>query len=439
MDQLPIYPSQFSDRHNYSGSEIWVNEIHLILTFDSKLDQARLRKALRLLMDAEPLLGCCFVRNWLKPYWQRLPEHELDSASLLEVVDVALDSAIEEQSDIFFRDQIDLFKGPQIKALLLKEKSTDRLIIKIQHLMCDAGGFKNLLNLLSDIYTKLGDQPDLRPAANTGSRSLHQIYRRFSFRELIRIFYHGCLQFSALSFPPKVEKYTTNWDRSGNLGYVFKRFPKERVLEVKQYAQEKGVTINDLFVSALLRATVKQLNLNGRGWLRLPGTVDLRRYIPGGRTEGLCQVSSLYTINIRADQCTKPDEALAIVKRQMDHYKRNYIGLGFFLVYWLGTRPYPFAIFERIMRWGSKIGKWLGNTSIGLTNLGLIDHENNNFGPSMLLSAEMTCPGSIPPLMLCALSGFGETLTLNAGTYDSSIQKETIKELFDLVDKELTQ
>lgn len=304
--------------------------------------------------------------------------------------------------------------------------------------MCDAGGFKELLNSLSDIYTKLGDQPEFTPSINNGSRSLYQIYSRFSFKDLIRIFYYGCVQFAALSFPPKVEKYPSDWNRSGKLCYVFKRFPKERFLQIRQYAQKKGVTINDLFVSALLRAIVKQLNLKNRGWLRLMGTVDLRRYLPGRRTEGLCQVSSLYSINIKASQCANHDKALSVVKKQMDQYKSNFIGIGLFLFYWICTKPYPFSVFNWMIRLGTKLGKWIGTSSLGFTNLGLIDNRTNNFGQSLLLSAEMTCPGSIPPVFICALSGFEETLTLNAGIYNSSIQKSSIKELFDLVDTELT-
>ncbi len=432
------YPSQFSDRHNYSFSEMWINEIHLILSFDGKLDQNRLRKSLRLLLDAEPLLGSCFIKHWLNPFWERLPEHELDSAVLLEIVDATDESEIEKLSDIFFRDLIDLTKGPQIKALLLCDQERDRLILKIQHLMCDAGGFKELLNLLSDIYTKLGDLPEIRPSINNGSRSLHQIYSRFSIKALFRIFWHGCVQFSPFLFLPKVTKYSSSWNKDGTFGYVFKRFPKERFLEIKNYARQKGVTINDLFACSLLRAMAKQLNVNNRGWLRLVGTVDLRRYLPGRKTDGLCQVSSLYTINIKASQCTTQDKTLAAVKKQMDHFKRNFIGLGLFLVYWIITKPYPFSIFNWGMRLGTKVGKWIGTSSLGFTNLGLIDNSTNNFGPRNLLSAEMTCPGSVPPAFLCALSGFGETLTLNAGIYNSSIPKNSIKELFDLVDQELT-
>lgn len=438
MNNLSKYPSQFSDRHNYTGSELWINELHLILKFDGKLDQNRLKKSLRLLIDAEPLLGSCFVKHWLKPYWKRLPEHELNSATLLDVVDAADESTKKDQSDIFFRNHIDLTKGPQIKALLISGEKIDRLILKIQHLMCDAGGFKSLLNLFSDIYSKLGDNPEYTPATNTGSRSLCQIYSRFSFKDLLRIFWQGCIQLSIFSFPSKVEKYSSNWNRTGKLCYVFKRFPKERFLKIKHYAQQKGVTINDLFTCALLRAMVKQLNLNNRGWLRLAGTVDLRRYLPGQKAEALCQASSAYAIKIKTEQCNKHDDTLAIVKKQMDHYKKNFIGLGLLLIYWISTKPYPFFFFNRAGRLISKIGKWIGTTSLGFTNLGLIDNKTNNFGSIPLLSAEMTSPGSIPPMFICALSSFNETLTLNAGIFETSIPKEKIEELFDLVDQELT-
>jgi NRPS condensation-like uncharacterized protein len=391
-----------------------------------------------LLLDAEPLLGCRFVKHWLKPYWKRLPEHELNSATLLDVVDAADESTKEDQSDMFFREHIVLTKGPQIKSLLISGKKVDRLILKIQHLMCDAGGFKSLLNLYSDIYSKLGDNPEYTPATNKGSRSLCQVYSRFSFKDLLRIFWQGCIQLSILSFPFRVEKYSSNWNRTGKLCYVFKRFPKERLLKIKHYAQQKGVTLNDLFVCALLRAMVKQLNLNNRGWLRLAGTVDLRRYLPGQKTEALCQASGAYAIKIKTEQCNRHDDTLAIVKKQMDHYKKNFIGLGFFLIYWIITKPYPFFFFSRTGHLISKIGKWIGAMSIGFTNLGLIDNKTNNFGSIPLLSAEMTCPGSIPPMFICALSGFDEALTLNAGIFETSIAKEKIEELFDLIDQELT-
>ncbi len=74
-----------------------------------------------------------------------------NSSILLEIINVD-EASKKEESDNFFRNHIDLTKGPQIKALLICGEQKDRLILKVHHLMCDAGGFKSLLNLLSDIY-----------------------------------------------------------------------------------------------------------------------------------------------------------------------------------------------------------------------------------------------------------------------------------------------
>ncbi|MCP4351577.1 MAG: hypothetical protein GY795_39435, partial [Desulfobacterales bacterium] len=410
MNTLKKYRSQFSDRHNYVfGSATYINEIHLILDFEGKIDQNRMKKALRLLLDAEPLLGCRFVKHWLKPCWYRLPEHELDSAALLEVAETD-ESVKEVESNAFFRTFIELEQGPQIKALLISGGKEERLILKIQHLMCDAGGFKTLLNLLFKIYGNLVENPEYTPVQNNGSRSLRQVYSRFAFLDLLRIFWRGIIEYLILSYPFKCLKYPANRNNTGNLSYIFKRFPAARVSKINNYARQKGVTINDLFSSALLRAMVRQFNLS-KGWLRLIGTVDLRRYLPERKAEGLCMVTGAYALNIKAEQCNKDSDTLKIVKKQTDIYKMNFIGLGFFLIYWLSTRPYPFFLLERIVPLFIRIGQWIGYASIGFTNLGLIDADTGSFNSIRLLSAEMTCPGSIPPMFLCALSGFNGTLT----------------------------
>ncbi|MCW5201655.1 MAG: condensation domain-containing protein [Candidatus Electrothrix communis] len=436
MTTLQEFPSQFSDRHNYACSDIWINEIHLILDFDGKLDQERLRTALRLLLDAEPLLGCRFVKHWLKPSWKRLPEDELDSATLLEIVDVN-ESSKHDESDQFFRNVINLTHGPQIKSLLLCSQHNDQLILKIQHLTCDAGGLKSLVNLLFDIYGKLGEHPAYTPVTNTGSRSLHQVYGRFAYLDLLRIAVRGMKEVLMLSFPAQCITYPANRNQDGKLCYVLKRFSAERVVTIKEYARQHGVTINDLFACALLRAMVKQLGVKNTGWLRLVGTVDLRRYLRGGKTEGLCQMSGAYAITIPVGHCHQDCDTLSIITEKMDDYKQHDIGLGFFLIYWLSTRLYPFFLFNRGGRVFTKMGQWLDNISLGFTNLGVIDIQTHHCPSLHVVSAEMLCPGVVPPNFICALSGFKGMLTLNAGVFDSSIPKEKIEELFTLVEQEL--
>ncbi len=76
-------PVRFSDRINFTGGEVYVPEIHLILDFEGTVEKKRLHRSLRLLLDAEPVIGCRFVDHWRKPYWMRLSDEEFDGAKLM--------------------------------------------------------------------------------------------------------------------------------------------------------------------------------------------------------------------------------------------------------------------------------------------------------------------------------------------------------------------
>ena len=49
------------------------NMIQVEMAFSHRLDPRRLKKAMALATDAEPILGCRFVYHRNRPYWQRLP------------------------------------------------------------------------------------------------------------------------------------------------------------------------------------------------------------------------------------------------------------------------------------------------------------------------------------------------------------------------------
>src|SRR5947207_15718588 len=46
-------------------------QVHCVLAFDRHLDERRLARALRLALDAEPVLGCRFVPGVLRSHWLR--------------------------------------------------------------------------------------------------------------------------------------------------------------------------------------------------------------------------------------------------------------------------------------------------------------------------------------------------------------------------------
>ncbi|WP_160328949.1 hypothetical protein [Syntrophomonas wolfei] len=46
-------------------------QIQAVITFDQHLDTEVLKAAVMLSLDAEPVLGCRFVEDEKRPYWQR--------------------------------------------------------------------------------------------------------------------------------------------------------------------------------------------------------------------------------------------------------------------------------------------------------------------------------------------------------------------------------
>ncbi|MFO7697154.1 MAG: hypothetical protein R6X16_08355, partial [Anaerolineae bacterium] len=58
--------------------------LHLVARVDGHLDQPRLRQALRLSLDAQPVLGCHLEMDDAGWFWQRCPDP--DAFGLLEVM-----------------------------------------------------------------------------------------------------------------------------------------------------------------------------------------------------------------------------------------------------------------------------------------------------------------------------------------------------------------
>ncbi len=436
MPPFEKIPMVFSDKVNAASAVVYVPEIHWVLDFDGALDKIRLKRALRLLLDAEPVLGCRLRERWVRPFWHRLPAAELDAAKIFRELHGEV-NRLEDAARTFYGTPVNAARGPQVRALLLHRSEGDRLIIKINHCTCDAGGFKEVLYRLAGIYRSLAQDPDYIPEPRTGPRGLWQVYRRFSLPQLLAIYFKGMGQILRLMWPPQSFQYPSGKRAEGPLLYTFKHFSRERVAEISAYARQHGATINDLIVTAVVRAMTRQTGWQGKGSLRLVGTVDLRRHLPQGRTGALCQVSGMYSVYLGKTLEKNYEETLRRVKAIIDKDKSRYFGLGMFLNMIFMFNPLPYFLFKTGLGAFWRLGLWDGNLPPGLTNLGRVDPLAANFESPNLTSAVMTIPATNPPWFGTGLSGFAGTLTFSAGFYPTAISAEKIKAFFALLDEEL--
>jgi NRPS condensation-like uncharacterized protein len=409
-------------------SVFFVPRIHMLIDFEGELDRDRLAKALRLCLDAEPVMGCRFVPRWIRPYWERLSKGDLDSGQLLQTG---------QDTDAFLSGDFDEKQGPQLRALLAPGERGERLVLKVNHQVADAGGVKELGYLLAGFYRKLRDDPGFRPEPNLGSRSLRQVYRRFLPRHFFGLLGRSIREQWGNLKPYKSMNLPAGTNASGVPVYVFKHFSKKRLEAQGSLLAEHNTTLNDIMVTAMLRALVAHSNWDAKSALRLTGTVDLRRYLPGRRGQAVCNLSSFFFVNLGYQLGSSFDETLLMVKKQIDKLKADHFGLGFIFGSYLNTLLYPYALARILMR---KIFLRLqrsGNMSMGMTNMGSIDDHLLDFGAPRVSSAMLITPANQPPMLVSGFSGFRDSLSFSLGIHESSLARARVEELFETVDREL--
>ena len=143
--------------------------LHVVISLDGPVEEARLARAVRLLLDAEPVLGCRFVPSTWRPFWQR--RDDLDHVPLCR----RIDSPPSAELGTLLADPVDPLRDPLVRLTILRGQ-TDTLWLRISHLAADGAGARDCAHLLAAIYSALAADPEFRPMPNLdGRRSLRQV------------------------------------------------------------------------------------------------------------------------------------------------------------------------------------------------------------------------------------------------------------------------
>jgi len=431
MKDIPDrFPARLMDGYSDHQSQLSETMIQLEMEFAESLDAKRLAKAIDLTLDAEPVLGCRFVDNTYKPYFERLDVNKRPAF---------FPANSQDEYEKFKSNSIDHRTGPQINVCLWQSTDGDRLLLKVAHQVADAAGVKDIAAILSGIYRQLSDAPDYLPSPNIREqRSLREVMKHVPLRAYPRIFWTSLRSTLTDYLPPPIHAlYTSNGPREP-LTYVSCLIPSDRVSKLVQYGHSHEATINDVIMTAAFRALADTGNRKKGSHITMSTTIDLRRYIPSGRAPAVANLSYLLIFwpNIGAEPLQGFDATLEKVANITRYGKAHFFGLDLVfnilnpicktMHYAVGKNIYR-SFFELLLK-RKKSTHWFSNT-------GPIDIESVTFGipPSR---AHIMPPVIYPPApFMFSLSGYNGTLTLAAGTYPT--QKETIEKFFNAILKEL--
>ncbi|HEY7386956.1 MAG TPA: hypothetical protein VH640_00480, partial [Bryobacteraceae bacterium] len=123
-------PAVALDRLMYVNRLCYDPQLHYVLKLEGRLDEARVRRAVRLAMDAEPVFGCRYVPR-KKPFWER--RNDLDSLPLCEVVET---TEVQRELERFAARPSDATRDPLVEIRIVRGAS-DSLCLKVSHVPAD--------------------------------------------------------------------------------------------------------------------------------------------------------------------------------------------------------------------------------------------------------------------------------------------------------------
>lgn len=396
------------------------HQLHCVIHFDTHMDESCLRKAVDMSTDAFPILRSKFVeKSYFKfPYWE---DCYFTSENIVKMIKTEnIEKTIEKLIVAKTRENF----GPQIMINIIRSSKSDSLCIIMNHMVSDGVGFKEYLYMLSLIYSHLKNNADYVLDIKMGSRSTSQIFKKINILDKIKI----------LLTSTKLSKYDSGviFPLEGdkrNPFILIRKIPREKVLLIKNCAKTNKATINDALLSAYIRALYKVLKINH---LALPCPVNLRRYLPDGKSEGICNLTSNMVCEIEYEIGETYEETLLKVKKSMDSEKDNFSCLKGPLIIEMifGVLPYKTA--------KQAIIKIFNNPTIAMTNIGIIDKKKLVFD-GLNIKDTFIC-GSIKykPYFQIAITTFDDEITLSINFCGTESDKTKIIEFLSIFENELT-
>ena len=420
------FAAELMDQAEYLDRIESNQQIQAVMVLDGRIDRELLARAVRLTLDAEPIMGCRFVER-LRPYWQR--RQDLDHLELVSVAECATESDASDALMEFLTAAGDPRHVPLVRVKVLRADS-DTISVKVDHIAADTGGTRDYLYLLCDTYNRLVEDPGYRPLPNAaGDRSLNQVLGRFSLTEKARSLRHG--------FPPR-PAWGFPWKGGGQGDYSFaiRRMPEESFRALEAYGKGHQATINDCLLAAYYRAFFEIAGTPPGTGCTVLVPIDLRRNLPEETAGAICNLSGqLYPVI-----AMKRGEGFAgtveRVRDAMGVFKAHMPGIGAAIGVAAVVSP-GVRVASRF--YGSMIAAALrsGRCNPYLSNMGRLSPERLDFAGAPVKDAYLVSPLMSPPGFLVGASSFADRLTLTIGYAGAGENRETVERLLDLLEKDL--
>ncbi len=432
-----LLPTNGHDIYNYVARYGMSNlQIQAVMKLDGKLDFNKLNRAVKLSVDAEPVLKSRFVED-ITPYWA-----PLDNINIVKFCTIVETDDSDKAIQDFIESSVDLDNDPMLSVKLIRTTDKDVIALKINHTCCDGTGVKEYLQLLADIYSSL-DQEESKFVAIpriAGRKDQDRMLNTLGITNPDSAFMPGSdIYHPTWLFP---------WEQSGsNISCMsVGRLPTGYINQIREYSKSKGATLNDYILAACYRA-MNQIKQPVYGLpMEFPITIDLRRYLPDRKTMAIRNFSGSVNTKLAMEADEHFSETLQRISIMMKEIKQGYPGLQSAL----GLERLENISFADVLAYYRTVMDtkriqefcplYCGDKCVPtLSNIGYVSDSLIKFGDRTVIDAYILPPVIRAPGLLLIAGTYNSVLTLAAGYYKSTVSSDNVDKLIDIIKQELIE
>lgn len=201
-------------------------------------------------------------------------------------------------------------------------------------------------------------------------------------------------------------------------------------------ARGRGVSLNDVIVTAFLRALFETADAEPGILHSIFIPVDLRRYLPRKRTFALCNMFSYVILDLPRRPGASFDETLAEVHAFLEAEKSRNPGIGFAV--FLETLSHVgygvFRFLAAIRRLQSRI---TGHAYPTISNMGAWDPGSMDFPGTRVRAVRLHSPIAYPPTFTIIAGSFRDALTLTCSYCAGADGSGAVEKCLDRMEREI--
>jgi len=281
-------PMAMFERAMYLEGSLYMN-VMITVRIRGSLKEQQLRHALARIQEKHGTLRCLIVQEGGRPYFV---EQAQPPAIPIRIVERSSD---DDWFDVSMQDSLQRFDGsklPLARLVWLRGELEHELLLICSHALCDG---KSLLLLLQQIL-QLCDQPDADIGTPTTLNSLEEVFpsKVLADRGLRRhIRWRVALLKLTMKFTPLSKQRWTYGDIYRSLWQLDEQISQSLVARCRA----EGVSVFAALAVAFLQAFE---HVCGLEWIEMfEGSIDVRRYLPGLRTDSLFAVAPTIQLSLR--------------------------------------------------------------------------------------------------------------------------------------------